>query len=192
MVIGRRPAEHPCAEADEAAHQAAVDAQGHDAEEGVLWQRTPANMSGYLGMPERTREVLTADGWYISGDVFRRDADGAYFFVGRADDMFVCGGENVFPGEVEHLLEQHPDIAQACVVPVPDEIKGEKPFAFVVLKPGSTLTEDDIKSYALEQGPAYQHPRRVCFVDALPLAGPNKVDRKGLKQKAAELWQVAA
>ena len=169
-----------------------VDAQGHDAEEGVLWQRTPANMSGYLGMPERTREVLTADGWYISGDVFRRDADGAYFFVGRADDMFVCGGENVFPGEVEHLLEQHPDIAQACVVPVPDEIKGEKPFAFVVLKPGSTLTEDDIKSYALEQGPAYQHPRRVCFVDALPLAGPNKVDRKGLKQKAAELWQVAA
>ena len=149
-------------------------------------------MSGYLGMPERTREVLTADGWYISGDVFRRDADGAYFFVGRADDMFVCGGENVFPGEVEHLLEQHPDIAQACVVPVPDEIKGEKPFAFVVLKPGSTLTEDDIKSYALEQGPAYQHPRRVCFVDALPLAGPNKVDRKGLKQKAAELWQVAA
>ena len=80
----------------------------------------------------------------------------------------------------------------SCVVPVPDEIKGEKPFAFVVLKPGSTLTEDDIKSYALEQGPAYQHPRRVCFVDALPLAGPNKVDRKGLKQKAAELWQVAA
>ena len=116
-------------------------------------------------MPEKTREVLTADGWYISGDVFRRDADGAYFFVGRTDDMFVCGGENVFPGEVEHLLERHPDIMQACVVPVPDEIKGEKPFAFVVAKPGAALSEDDIKRYALEHGPAYQHPRQVCFVD---------------------------
>ena len=149
-------------------------------------------MSGYLNMPAKTREVLTADGWYISGDVFRRDADGAYFFVGRTDDMFVCGGENVFPGEVEHLLERHPDIVQACVVPVPDEIKGEKPFAFVVLRAGSKLTEHDIKRYALEHGPAYQHPRRICFVDALPLAGPNKVDRKGLKQKAAALWQVTA
>jgi acyl-CoA synthetase (AMP-forming)/AMP-acid ligase II len=77
-------------------------------------------------------------------------------------------------------------------VPVPDEIKGEKPFAFVVVKAGSKLTEDDIKRYALEHGPAYQHPRRVSFVDALPLAGPNKVDRKGLKQKAAALWQVTA
>jgi len=169
-----------------------IDAQGRDADEGVLWQRTPANMSGYLNMPEKTREVLTADGWYISGDVFRRDADGAYFFVGRTDDMFVCGGENVFPGEVEHLLERHPDILQACVVPVPDEIKGEKPFAFVVLKAGSKLMEDDIKRYALDHGPAYQHPRRICFVDALPLAGPNKVDRKELKQKAAALWQATA
>ena len=62
----------------------------------------------------------------------------------------------------------------------------------MVLKAGSALTEDDIKRYALENGPAYQHPRRVCFVDALPLAGPSKVDRKGLKQKAAELWRVAA
>ena len=167
-----------------------VDALGRDRDEGVLWQRTPANMSGYLNLPEKTREVLTDDGWYISGDVFRRDAEGAYFFVGRSDDMFVCGGENVFPGEVEHLLEQHPEIVQACVVPVADEIKGEKPFAFVVPKAGSTLTEDDIKRYALEHGPAYQHPRRVCLVDALPLAGPHKVDRKGLKQRAAELWQV--
>lgn len=169
-----------------------VDAEGRDADEGVLWQRTPANMRGYLNMPEKTREVLTPDGWYISGDVFRRDAAGAYFFIGRTDDMFVCGGENVFPGEVEHLLERHPDIAQACVVPVPDEIKGQKPFAFVVAKAGSTLTEDMVKRYALENGPAYQHPRQVCLVDALPLAGPNKVDRKGLTARAAQLWRQAA
>ena len=169
-----------------------VDTEGRDADEGVLWQRTPANMRGYLNLPEKTREVLTEDGWYISGDVFRRDADGAYFFVGRSDDMFVSGGENIFPGEVEHLLERHPEIVQACVVPVPDEIKGEKPYAFVVRRPGSTLTEDEVKRFALANAPAYQHPRGVCFVDALPLAGPNKVDRKGLKQRAAELWQTTA
>ncbi len=164
-----------------------VDANGREADEGVLWQRTPANMAGYLNLPEKTREVLTPDGWYISGDVFRRDADGAYFFVGRADDMFVCGGENIFPGEVEGLLESHPQIAQACVVPVPDDIKGEKPFAFIVRKAGAALSEDEVKRYALEHAPAYQHPRQVCMLDALPLAGPNKVDRMALKQRAMEL-----
>ncbi len=166
-----------------------VDAQGNDADEGVLWIRTPANMKGYLNLPEKTREVLTPDGWYISGDVFRRDAEGAYYFVGRDDDMFVCGGENIYPGEVEHMLESHPDIVQACVVPVPDEVKGEKPFAFVVTRPGASLTEDDVKRYALEHAPAYQHPRQVEFLSALPLAGTNKVDRKALAAAALERWR---
>ncbi|MBC7779496.1 MAG: acyl--CoA ligase [Proteobacteria bacterium] len=164
-----------------------VDAEGNDADEGVLWQRTPANMTGYLNLPDRTREVLTPDGWYISGDIFRRDHSGAYFFIGRADDMFVCGGENIFPGAVEALLEQHPQIDQACVVPVPDEVKGEKPFAFVVRAAGSTLDEPAVKRFALDHAPAYQHPRRIAFLDALPLAGPNKVDRKTLKVRAAAI-----
>lgn len=164
-----------------------VDADGNDAEEGVLWQRTPANMRGYLNLPDKTREVLTPDGWYISGDVFRRDATSAYFFVGRSDDMFVCGGENIFPGEVEALLERHPSIEQACVVPVTDEIKGEKPFAFVVRAPGSTIDEAEVRRFALEHAPAFQHPRRVAFLDTLPLAGPNKVDRKALKVRAAAM-----
>ena len=164
-----------------------VDAGGHDADEGVLWQRTPANMHGYLNLPEKTREVLTPEGWYVSGDVFRRDADGAYFFIGRTDDMFVCGGENIFPGEVESLLERHPGVQQTCVVPVPDEIKGEKPFAFVVRAPGSMLDEAEVKRFALEHAPAYQHPRRVAFLDAMPLAGPNKVDRKALKAQATAI-----
>ena len=168
-----------------------IDAQGRESEEGVLWQRTPANMTGYLNLPEKTREVLTPDGWYISGDIFRRDSSGAYFFVGRADDMFVCGGENIFPGEVEGLLESHPQIAQACVVPVPDEIKGEKPFAFVVPKNGAALSADEVRRYALEHGPAYQHPRQVCILDTLPLAGPNKVDRKALKERALDLSRIA-
>jgi acyl-coenzyme A synthetase/AMP-(fatty) acid ligase len=134
---------------------------------------------------------LTPDGWYISGDVFRRDADGIHYFVGRADDMFVCGGENVFPGEVEAMLETHPDIVQASVVPVPDDIKGEKPFAFVVARLGHTLTEDDVKQYALAKAPAYQHPRRVVFVDELPMAGTNKIDRAALRGRALEHWRAA-
>ena len=168
-----------------------IDASGREADEGVLWIRTPANMAGYLNLPEKTREVMTPDGWYISGDVFCRDAAGAYTFVGRADDMFVCGGENIYPGEVEHMLERHPDILQACVVPVPDELKGEKPFAFVVLRPGSSLTEAEVKQYALANAPAYQHPRAVVFMPELPLAGTNKVDRNVLRRKAIELWGQA-
>ena len=77
-----------------------VSPDGSDADEGMLWIRTPANMTGYLNLPDKTREVLTSDGWYLSGDILRRDETGAYYFVGRADDMFVCGGENIYPGEV--------------------------------------------------------------------------------------------
>jgi len=168
-----------------------VGPDGQDTDEGVLWMRTPATMRGYLNLPEKTREVLTPDGWYISGDIVRRDAEGVHYFVGRADDMFVCGGENVFPGEVETMLETHPDIVQASVVPVPDEVKGEKPFAFVVARAGHTLTEDGVKQYALAKAPAYQHPRRVVFVDELPMAGTNKIDRAALRRRALEHWQAS-
>jgi long-chain acyl-CoA synthetase len=163
-----------------------VDSQGQEAEEGILWIRSPSTMKGYLGLPEKTREVLTADGWSITGDVFRRDKDGCYWFVGRSDDMFICGGENIYPSEVELMLEKHPAIAQACVVPVPDDIKGQKPFAFVVVRPGAELNEDDVKRYALSVGAAYQHPRRVVFMKDLPLASTNKVDRAALKRLAME------
>jgi len=152
--------------------------------EGELWQRTPAVMLGYLKDPERTAAVLTPDGWYKSGDVFRRDENGCYWFVGRTDDMFVSGGENIFPSEVELVLARHPDVAQACVVPVPDEIKGTKPVAFVVPRAGSHPDEEAIKRFVLANAPAYQHPRRVFFVPELPLAGTNKVDRKALEQRA--------
>jgi long-chain acyl-CoA synthetase len=169
-----------------------VGSTGEEAQEGELWIRTPANMAGYLNLPVKTREVLTSDGWYKSGDVFRRDEAGAYTFVGRTDDMFVCGGENIYPGEVESMLERHGDVVQACVVPVPDEIKGEKPFAFVVLRPGARVTEEEIKRFALDNAPAYQHPRGVVFVAELPLATTNKVDRKALSAIAREHWSAMA
>jgi len=161
-----------------------VDGNGADADEGELWMRTPANMLGYLNLPEKTAQVLTPDGWYKSGDVFRRDATGCYFFVGRVDDMFNCGGENIYPGEVEQVIARLAQVMQTCVVPVKDELKGHKPVAFVVLHPGSRLTEQEVKTFVLEHAPAYQHPRRVFFVDELPLAATNKVDRKALIARA--------
>jgi acyl-CoA synthetase (AMP-forming)/AMP-acid ligase II len=167
-----------------------VGPDGQNATEGELWIRTPANMAGYLNLPAKTQEVLTSDGWYKSGDVLRRDEAGAYTFVGRTDDMFVCGGENIYPGEVESMLERHRDIVQACVVPIPDEIKGEKPFAFVVLRSGARLSEEDVKRYALDNSPAYQHPRGVAFMAELPLATTNKVDRKALGRLARERWSA--
>ncbi len=165
-----------------------VDSAGDEADQGELWHRCPANMPGYLNLPEKTREVMTEDGWYKTGDVFRRDADGAHYFVGRVDDMFNCGGENIYPADVEAILVSHADIDQACVVPIPDEIKGAKPVAFAVPRTGTIIDEDLVKQHALANGPAYQHPRRVLVMDELPLAGPGKVDRKGLTEKALEMW----
>jgi long-chain acyl-CoA synthetase len=163
-----------------------VNGKSTEATEGVLEIKCPALMSEYHKLPEATRKVLTPDGFYHTSDVFRRDKHGFFFFIGRTDDMFVCGGENIYPGEVEKMLERHPAVQQASVVPVPDEIKWQKPVAFVVLNPGASVSEQDIKDFALAHAPAYQHPRRVWFIKELPLAGTNKIDTKGLIQLAIE------
>jgi acyl-CoA synthetase (AMP-forming)/AMP-acid ligase II len=99
--------------------------------------------------------------------------------------MFVSGGENIFPGEVEALLARHPAVHQAMVMPFDHELKGQVPYAFIVRKPGTAVTEEDIKQFALTNGPAYQHPRRVFFLEQFPLAGTNKVDREALRRVAA-------
>jgi len=152
---------------------------------GVLEMKSPAIMNGYHNRPD-VPSPITADGFYVTGDVFRRDENGFHFFVGRADDMFVSGGENIFPGEVEKMLESHPDVIQACVVPVDDDIKGTKPVAFVIKREGSDLDEAKLKAFSLANAPAYQHPRSIWFVGSLPLASTNKLDRKTLHDMAAE------
>lgn len=159
--------------------------QGLAAGEGILEIKCLALMNEYHKLPDLTGTALTPDGYYVTGDVFRRDENGFFYFVGRTDDMFVCGGENIYPGDVERMLERHPAVQQACVVPVPDEIKWQKPVAFVVTRPGAAVTEQELRQYALLQGPAYQHPRRVWFLKELPLAGTNKIDKQALSQLAA-------
>jgi len=155
---------------------------GQTDKEGILHVRNPGVMMGYHNQPEATADRLK-DGWFNTGDIFRCDVDGFYTFVGRGDDMFVCGGENIHPGDVTTLLEQHPAVLQAAVVPLADDIKGEIPCAFVVRRPGADVDSDEIKQFALSNGPAYAHPRQVFFVDSMPLTGNAKIDMAALKTR---------
>ncbi len=163
---------------------------GSSPDEGILALRTAALTHGYLNLPQSTASRMR-DGWYLTGDVMRRDADGFYYFVGRADDMFTCGGENVYPGEIEKMLERHAAVAQAIVVPAPDDIKGQIPIAFIVPRRGSAPTAAQIKEYALEHGPAYAHPRFIEFLDNLPVSGTQKIDRTSLTAEAARIARAA-
>ena len=112
---------------------------------------------------------------------------GFFYFLGREDDMFVCNGENVYAEEVERRIESMPEIAQACVVPIEDEVRGHMPVAWVVPVRGASPNEAGVKRYAIENGPAYEHPRRVFFLAELPLGGTNKIDRRQLAARAARV-----
>ena len=159
---------------------------GPNESEGVLCVKSPGVMEGYHNLPEATESVLSSDGWLNTGDILRCDENGWYFFVDRADDMFVCAGENIYPGDVESMLERNEEVMQAVVVPAPNTLKAHVPFAWIVKREGSSLDEQAVKEYALENGPVYAHPRRVFFVDALPLSGTNKIDRRALEAEAVK------
>ncbi|MBK17240.1 MAG: hypothetical protein CMM52_00165 [Rhodospirillaceae bacterium] len=167
------------------APEVAVKLVGEDGQDsnshGEFWVKSPAVLSGYNNRPDLNEERLT-DGWLHTGDIFRKDEDGFFYFMGRIDDQFSCGGENIYPKEVELLLVQHPDIIDAVVMPIAHEVKGLAPAALVTVKSGSNSTEDKIKAFTLEHGAAYAHPRRVIIVDALPVGGTGKVDRPAAKK----------
>jgi long-chain acyl-CoA synthetase len=158
---------------------------GSSTEQGVFEVRTPAAFKEYLNLSSETAR-RKHDGWCVTGDILRRDESGFYYFVGRDDDMFVCGGENIFPGDIEKLLERHPSVLQAAVVPVADSIKGHIPIAFVVGSPGVQIVPEEIKSYCLQHGPAYAHPRAVIVLERLPVAGTHKVEKRALLAQAKE------
>ena len=159
---------------------------GKETNHGELWVRSKGVMRGYHDLPDVNAAQLT-DGWYHTGDLMHRDDEGWYFFIGRVDDMFVCAGENIYPDSVEQMLEQHPAVHQAVVVPVADDLKGQLPAAFVRVEPGASTTVENLKQHAIENGPAYAHPRHIWFVDEIPLASTAKIDRSGLVQRAEEL-----
>jgi long-chain acyl-CoA synthetase len=161
-----------------------ADGQDHDSY-GELWVRNPGVISGYYNLPEVNRQRIV-DGWLRTGDLFARDAEGFYYFKGRTDDMFNCGGENVYPKEVENLLLTHPDAVEACVVAVPHATKGHAPVAMVAVTEGSKANEAALRAFCLEHGPAYSHPRRVVVVDKVPLTGAGKIDRAGITKTLTE------
>jgi long-chain acyl-CoA synthetase len=153
---------------------------------GELLVRNPGLAKGYWKLPEATAKKFR-DGWLHTEDLLRRDADGYYYFMGRKDDMMNVAGENVYPKEVEDILLRHPNLRDACVVPAPHGTKGEVPIAFVVERQRGATTEEDVKRFFVERGAPYAHPRRVLFLDALPLGGTGKLDRNALKTRARAL-----
>lgn len=153
-------------------------------EPGELVTRNPGLARGYWKLPDVTARKFR-DGWLYTGDLMRRDADGFFYFMGRKDDMINVAGENVYPKEVEDILLRHPNLRDAAVVPAPHDVKGEVPVAFVVEREAGKTTEEEVKRFFLERGAPYAHPRRVYFLDALPLGGTGKLDRAALKGRAA-------
>ena len=118
-------------------------------------------MKGYHNLPDATKKALSDDGWMDTGDILRRDDIGWYYFVDRADDMFVCAGENIYPGNVETMLERHEDVMQAVVVPAPNTLKAHVPFAWIVKRDGADVDEEAIKQYALKKRSGLRTPRGV-------------------------------
>jgi len=153
-----------------------LDAEGSDGNEGELVVRCPYVCLGYHNEPEITRQKLD-NGWLRTGDIFRRDSEGFFYFRSRVDDMFSCGGENIYPKEVENLLFAHPDVVNAVVAPVPHPVKGLVPAAMVTARAGAGVSADNLRAWCLDKGPAYSHPRFVAIVAAVPLNGAGKVDR---------------
>jgi long-chain acyl-CoA synthetase len=158
-------------------------ADGTDAEvgeDGEICARGPNIMTGYWHAPEETAQALR-DGWLHTGDIGRFDADGYLYVVDRIKDLIIRGGINVYPRDVEDALLEHPDIVGAGVVGRPDPRMGEEVVAFVQLRPGATLTPDDVVAYAKDRLSAAKYPRDVRIVDALPLTSVFKLDRKALR-----------
>ncbi|MGB3302083.1 long-chain-fatty-acid--CoA ligase [Gordonia sp. (in: high G+C Gram-positive bacteria)] len=142
-------------------------------------------MKGYWQLPEATAEAIDSQGWFSTGDVGTKDADGYYRIVDRTKDMIIRGGMNIYPREVEEVLYEHPDVAAAAVVAVPHESLGEDVGAAVALKPGATVTEDELRNYVKERVAAYKYPRQIWFVEALPTGATGKIMKREISVPSA-------
>jgi long-chain acyl-CoA synthetase len=161
-----------------------VDFDDRAAVTGEIAIRGPNVFEGYYNRPEKTEAAFDDEGYFLTKDIARVDADGYFWIVDRADDMIIAGGENIYPAEVEDALYEHPDVAEAAVVAAPHEVKGEAPVAFVVLEAGADVTERELREFSLDHVATYAHPRRVFFVDDLPRSATQKVQRFKLETDA--------
>jgi acyl-CoA synthetase (AMP-forming)/AMP-acid ligase II len=147
----------------------------------ILEIKSPSMLDSYTNIASK----LTSDGYFVTGDIFSVDENGFYFFQGRADDMFVSGGHNIYPGKIEEVLQRNDCIDSVAVVGLPDDIKGYKPYAFVKLKSKDAMLS--VKQHAQENLPIYEIPRQFFEVESWPLSPIGKVDKKALISLAEKL-----
>jgi long-chain acyl-CoA synthetase len=165
-----------------------VDEWGKDVPEGEVGEiaiRGNNVMKGYWRRPEATAEAIP-DGWFRSGDLARVDEDGYFYIVDRRKDLIIRGGYNVYPREIEEVLYEHPAVAEAAVIGVPDASLGEEVGAAVVLKPGEDATAEQIQKFVQSQVAAYKYPRRVWLLDALPKGPTGKVLKREIRPPVEE------
>lgn len=150
-------------------------------EPGELIAQGPQIMSAYWKNPEETAEVLR-DGWLYTGDIATMDEDGFITIVDRKKDMILCSGFNVFCREIDEVLYAHPKVLDACAVGIPDPKRGETPKVFIILKPGETMSEDEVKEHCRKSLAPYKVPTHVEFIDELPRTTVGKPMRNALRQ----------
>jgi len=148
---------------------------------GELWVKGPNVTPGYWNRPDANASSFT-DGWLHTGDATRVDEDGFYYIVDRWKDMYISGGENVYPAEVENVLHQITAVAEAAIIGIPDPQWGEVGLAIVAVKPGQSLTEADIHAHCSKNLARFKCPRQVCFVDALPRNATGKIHKPTLRK----------
>ena len=161
-------------------------------EQGDLCTRGYHVMKGYYKMEERTREVIDEDGWLHTGDLATMDENGYVKITGRAKDMIIRGGENVYPREIEEFLYTHPEISDVQVYGVPDQKYGEQVAAAVIPKPGASLTEEDVKEFCRENIAQYKVPEYVDFVEEYPMTASGKIQKYKLREASIERYNLVA
>src|SRR3954453_13978619 len=156
-----------------------VDDEGNDVEGtdevGEIAIKGHNIMKGYWNRQDATDEVLDDDGWFLTGDMGKRDDEGYYFIVDRKKEMIIRGGYNVYPREIEEVLYEHPAVAEAAVIGVPDDKMGEEVGAAVVLKEGEEVDADELRDFVKEQVANYKYPRKIWFPDELPKGPTGKI-----------------
>jgi long-chain acyl-CoA synthetase len=152
-------------------------------EPGEIIVKGPQVMKGYLDMPEENARTLRGS-WLYTGDMASMDKDGYFFIVDRKKDMIVASGYNVYPREIEEVLFEHPDVSEAVAIGIPDEYRGETVKAFVVRRPGSTVTEMEILAFCLERLAPYKAPKELEFRQKLPKSTVGKLLRRVLADEA--------
>jgi acyl-CoA synthetase (AMP-forming)/AMP-acid ligase II len=152
---------------------------------GELLTRLRGYQREYYKDAEATANTWTSDGWLRSGDLGHLDEDGFLYLVGRKKDMIVRGGHNVYPTDIESVILEHPAIQEAAVVGVPHDVLGEDIAAFVVRKPGATISDDEMKEFCAVHLADYKRPRHVTFIDEMPRNATGKVLKLVLVERAA-------